>query len=69
LYAHKVPVLSSGGTTRPIYYRVSGLLKNNQYTKPTTPFPVLVNGVDTAFYNWWQSQAAGTLNNANAPVC
>jgi len=69
LYAHKVPVLSNGGTTRTIYYRVSGLLKDNQYTKPTASFSVSVTGVDNAFYNWWSSQAAGTLNNAAAPAC
>lgn len=69
LYAHKVPVVASGGTTRTIYYRVAGLLKGNQYTKPTASHSVSVTGVDNAFYNWWASQTAGTLANANAPVC
>jgi len=69
LYSHRVPAISGGGSTRTIYYRVAGLLRDSQYTKPTASISVSVANVDNAFYNWWSSQAASTLANSNAPTC
>jgi hypothetical protein len=69
LYSHGVPAVSGGGSTRLLYYRSAGLLRDNQYTKPTASMSVLVANVDNAFFNWWRSQAASTLADSNAPTC
>ncbi len=69
LYAHNVPIVTSGGTERNISYRISGLLINNQNTSPSQYSMVSVSGVDNVFYNWWISQSSAILNNSNARIC
>ena len=69
LYAHKIPVLSVGGSDVQASYRIVGNMRDRQVTKPTASLTINVPGVDLNFITWFNSQTATVLPNLNAPIC
>lgn len=68
LVSHYVPA-SNSGTATTIYYRVIGLLSDNQYSTASKVVTISFNGLDTSFKNSMMSQPNGVNPTSGAPVC
>jgi hypothetical protein len=53
LYSHMIPINIMHGSHRKVYYRVTGLLRDNFKTVPSQSFEVSIDNLDPLFYQFW----------------
>jgi hypothetical protein len=49
-----IPINIMHGSHRKVYYRVTGLLRDNFKTVPSRSFEVSIDNLDPLFYQFWQ---------------
>jgi hypothetical protein len=69
LFSHYIPAMSNISSTTKIYYRIIGILSDNQNSTPSPSVSVSVVGMDPAFVNYIASASNGVGPSLGAPVC